>query len=187
MGAPAPITPDAVRSGNREAIAAWFRRDRVRLLAVASRIVSAHDAEDAVQDAFVSTLKDGHGFRGDAAPSTWMHRVTINAALMQLRTRRRRPADSLEELGDDVMQAVEPTHELGLEREDAAAELRDVLAHIKPLDRQILTLRLVDELSTEDTARVVGLSVAATKTRLSRVRAALRSLIGDCALAHTLA
>lgn len=179
------ITAAAVRRGDRNAIGAWFKNDRARLLAVASRIVPSHEAEDVVQDAFVSTLKDGDRFRGDAAPSTWIHRVTTNAALMHLRSRRRRPADSLDEMGEDAVQAIEPTHERGLEREDAAAALREVLAHIKPLDREILTLRLVDELSTEDTARAVGLSVGATKTRLSRVRAALRSLLGEQALAHS--
>lgn len=179
------ITANALRDGDRDSIAEWFRRDRKRLLALAARIVSPHDAEDVVHDAFVSTLRDGRGFRGDAAPSTWIYRVTTNAALMHLRKRRRRPAESLDALPADVVAGLvgdaahRPEPELRLGRADAARALEPVLGKLTALDRRILHLRLVEELTTEATARSVGLSVAATKTRLSRARAALRALLGD--------
>jgi RNA polymerase sigma-70 factor (ECF subfamily) len=70
-----------------------------RLLAVARRFLrSEDDARDAVQDAFLSAFRSIERFEGNARISTWLHRIVVNASLMKLRTRRRKPEQSIEEL-----------------------------------------------------------------------------------------
>ena len=70
-----------------------------RLLAVARRIVgSEEDARDVVQDAFLNAFRSLDRFEGNAKLSTWLHRIVVNAALMKLRTRKRKPEQSIETL-----------------------------------------------------------------------------------------
>ena len=69
------------------------------MLAVARRFMrNEDDARDAVQDAFLSSFRALGRFDGDALLSTWLHRIVVNAALMKLRTRRRKPERSIEEM-----------------------------------------------------------------------------------------
>ena len=165
-----------IRSGSPEAWAELFRRDRPKLLALASRFVSRADAEDVVQDAFVSTLRSREQFRGAAHPSTWLYRATVNAALMHLRTRRRRPTEALDD--SHVERASEtPAPDVGVERAQAGRHLAAGVQALKPLDRELFKLRFLDERSTEEAAQAVGLSVAAVKTRLSRARTVAREAI----------
>jgi RNA polymerase sigma-70 factor (ECF subfamily) len=164
---------EQIRRGSESAWSELFRRDRGKLLALATRFVSPADAEDVVQEAFVSTLRARALFRGQAHPSTWLYRATVNAALMHLRTRRRRPTEALDDV--NVEQASDaPAADAGLLNTETGRELARGLEVLKPVDRALLKLRFVDELSTEESARRVGLSVAAAKTRLCRARAQVR-------------
>jgi RNA polymerase sigma-70 factor (ECF subfamily) len=168
---------EQIRRGSEAAWAELFRRDRKKLLAVAARFVSPTDAEDVVQEAFLSTLKARAQFRGQAHPSTWLYRATVNAALMHLRARRRRPTEALEDshVEGGAERLVElPVADARLVRAEAGRELARGLEVLKPVDRALFKLRFLDELSTEESAERVGLSVAATKTRLSRARAQVR-------------
>lgn len=164
---------EQIRRGSEAAWSELFRRDRGKLLALATRFVSPADAEDVVQEAFVSTLRARALFRGQAHPSTWLYRATVNAALMHLRTRRRRPTEALDDAHVEQPSDAPPP-DAGLARAEAGRELARGLEGLKPVDRALLKLRFVDELSTEESARQVGLSVAAAKTRLCRARAQVR-------------
>ncbi len=164
---------DQIRRGSPEAWAELFRRDRAKLVTLASRFVSRDDAEDVVQDAFVSTLRSREQFRGQAHPSTWLYRATVNAALMHLRTRRRRPTEALDDVKVERPSDT-PSPDAGLERAQAGSALHHGVGALKPLDRTLFKLRFLDERSTEETAELVGLSVAAVKTRLSRARVVAR-------------
>jgi RNA polymerase sigma factor (sigma-70 family) len=92
-----PRTPDAAsRDENPVFLNAW-NDHRARLLAATRGILgSASDAEDAVQDALCAAWRSRAGFRGASSPATWLHRIAVNAALMELRRRRRRPTESLQ-------------------------------------------------------------------------------------------
>src|ERR1700759_2821901 len=82
-------------AGEAEAVGELFRRDRDRLWAVALRTVCDPDeAADALQDAMVSAFRRAADFRGDAAVTTWLHRIVVNASLDRLRRRAGRPAVS---------------------------------------------------------------------------------------------
>lgn len=189
MSAPMAITADEVQTGAREALARLFDENRGRLMALATRLVSSSEAEDVVQDAFVSTLRHHGQFRGRSLPSTWLYRVTFNAALMRLRTRRRKGAESLDALPHDVAETslastrarTDPAHDAELAETRRA--LADAVATLRPIDRQIVHMRFVDGMSTEEVAQATGLTVAATKTRLHRARAALREVLAEDARA----
>ncbi|HEY1101514.1 MAG TPA: sigma-70 family RNA polymerase sigma factor, partial [Myxococcota bacterium] len=156
------------------------------LLALAYRLTSSHnDAEDVVQEAFVSTLRHHDQFLGAAQPSTWLYRVTFNAALMRLRSGRRKKADSLDALPGTIADRVVGEARANSvfaaddvvadhERADALDEAMTVLCE---LDQQLMRLRYDDDLSTDEVAARTGLTTSAVKTRLHRARARLKDVV----------
>lgn len=159
-----------------------FREARPRLLALARRLVrSEADAEDVVQIAFESGLRHRHRFEARARATSWLYRITYNAALMHLRACRRRPAESLDalppEVRDAVLSAAEPASspERRVEEDELGRALLEATSALSPLDRRIVGMRLADERPTREVADAVGLTPAATKTRLHRAREALKA------------
>ncbi len=89
---------ERLRSGDDAAFEQLVREHGGRMLAVARRFLrQEEDARDAVQDAFLSAYRALEDFEGNARLSTWLHRIVVNAALMKLRTRRRKPERSIED------------------------------------------------------------------------------------------
>ena len=178
----------ALQAGQRDAIARLFQQNHGKLLALAMRLVgSASEAEDVVQDAFVSTLRHHHQFQGHAAPSTWLYRVTFNAALMRLRTRRRKGAVSLDSFPVEIAEAAVhsardvdhalPDPEQRCLRRAVDDEVVRALATLKPIDQRLVHLRYGEGLSTEDVGTALGMSTSAVKTRLHRARAVLKDVV----------
>jgi len=188
----APAHPDAallakLRAGDEAAFAGLVRRESGKLLAVARRILrSDEDAQDAVQDALLSALRNLDGFEGGARLSTWLHRITVNAALMRLRSRKRRREDAIEELlpgfAEDGHHLC-PVQSFRGEAEDeiAAAELgaivRAAIDELPESYRVVLVLRDVEGLDTAEAAAALGIGPDAAKMRLHRARQALRTLL----------
>ena len=167
-----------------------YREVRPQLLALARRMV--HDeaaAEDVVQQAFLSGIRAAGAFRADARPTSWLYRITYNAALMDLRSRRRRRLSSLDDLSPDEAEAQlarsTPSHgdELATagERSEVAAQLGKALATLGDVDRRVVELRLREERSTEEVAAELGLTVSATKARLHRARRHLQDVMTGAA------
>lgn len=180
MGQGNAVTAEELQAGDPDAFARLFAQNRDKLLALAYRLTSSTaEANDAVQDAFVSIMVHHDKFRGTAQPSTWAYRVTVNAALMRMRSKRRKRAESLDALPTDVAEACVAEaaggddHAPDPARADRKALMHSALARLSDLDRAIVELRLKDELSTEEVSARTGLSPAAVKTRLHRVRAKL--------------
>lgn len=176
----------ALRAGDETAYERVVRLHSPRLLAVTRRILqNEEDARDAVQDAFLSAFRSLPNFQGDARFSTWLHRIGVNAALMKLRSRQRRPerpiADLLPSFQGDGHQTdpVAPwdSAEKLLERQETRDLIRRSIAELPDAYRTILVLRDIEELDTEQTAEQLGVSVAVVKTRLHRARQALRTLL----------
>ncbi len=189
-GAPPPDDAallERLRRGEEAAFEELVRTYGSRMLAVARRFLSnEEDARDAVQDAFLSAFRSIGRFEGQARLSTWLHRIVVNAALMKLRTRRRKPEQSIEELlpgfledGHLAQPALEwrKAAEDPVEREQLRALLRESIDRLPEGYRNVLLLRDIEELDTEETARMMNISVAAVKTRLHRARLALRGLL----------
>lgn len=191
-GGAAPPTDDEgliarLRDGDDDAYEYVVREYTPRLLAVARRFLrSEEDARDAVQDAFLSAFRSIGRFEGSARVSTWLHRIVVNASLMKLRTRRRKPEQPIEELlprylEDGHMAApVSPWRETGadpVERRELRRVLDEALAALPDSYRNVLLLRDIEELDTQETAEIMGISPGAVKTRLHRARQALRELL----------
>jgi len=178
---------ERLRAGDEAAYEALVRTHGPRLLAVARRFLrSEEDARDAVQDAFLSAFRAVDDFQGGARLSTWLHRIVVNAALMKLRTRRRKPEQPIEELlpsflEDGYMAApASPwrSEEMDpVERRELSRLLSDAIEALPESYRNVLLLRDIEDLDTEETARAMGISPGAVKTRLHRARQALRGLL----------
>jgi RNA polymerase sigma-70 factor (ECF subfamily) len=178
---------DALRHGEEWAFEAMVRTYGGRLYAVARRIcANDEDARDALQAAYLNAFKSLAGFEGACQLSTWLHRIVVNAALMRLRVRRRKPEDSIETLlpafledGHHVEQFSEwsmPADRL-LEREALRSTVRTCIAQLPEIYRQVLMLRDIEELSTDEVARMLAITTTTVKVRLHRARQALSTLL----------
>ena len=176
-----------LREGDPQAYEQLVRDYAARMLAVARRFLhNDADAGDAVQDAFLSAFKAIGGFTGGASLGTWLHSIVVRAALMKLRTRRRRPEQAIEDLlpqytpdghrvqpGPGWGQAVDQLAELGENR----VLVRQCIEQLPAQYRTVLLLRDIEEYDTEETAKLLGINANAVKTRLHRARQALRTLL----------
>jgi RNA polymerase sigma-70 factor (ECF subfamily) len=163
------------------------RRYSGRMLAVAGRFLPCEsDRDDAVQDAFIAALRSIGSFHADAQLSTWLHRITVNSCLMKLRSRSRRPEMSIEDQlpsFDERGQHEQSVVEWRDQTFDAVAAaetrrlVRDAINRLPEPYRTVLLLRDIEEMATDQTARMLNISTAAVKTRLHRARQALRTLL----------
>jgi RNA polymerase sigma-70 factor (ECF subfamily) len=139
---------------------------------VALRVVGdPAEAEDVVQDAWISAWRGLSRFRGDAAAATWLYRVVTNSALGHLR--RRRPTVPLEAM--PVEPGADPHGEpeyLALRGERVATVLR-AIATLEPSQRVPLVLRELEGMSYDEVAEILGVSVTSLHSRLHRARVAL--------------
>ena len=177
----------ALRGGDELAFERLVREYGGRLLAVARRFLrNEEDARDAVQDAFISAFRALDRFEAASRISTWLHRITVNACLMKLRSRRRHPEEPIEDFlprfQEDGHQLVpnapwEGSVESLLERDETRALVRNRIDRLPESHRTVLLLRDIEELDTEETARALAISENAVKIRLHRARQALRQLL----------
>jgi RNA polymerase sigma-70 factor (ECF subfamily) len=141
---------------------------------------NAEDAEDVLQETFLRAYEHLPEFQGHSKFYTWLVRIAINQALMKLRQRHHGREVSLDDPVDTGDNTV--AREIAVwdnpEKRYSQGELREILAQaiqsLPPIFRTVFILRDVDELSTEETAEALNLSVPAVKTRLLRARLRLR-------------
>ena len=152
------------------------QNDTARFLRVARRFLACEeDAQDAVQDALLAAYRSIGKFESAALLSTWLHRIVINACLMKLRTRRRRPEEALDDHLYAIGHAESPEAEFY--RSEIRALVRRALEELPESQRVVLSLRDLDELSTEEVAARLGVTANAVKIRLHRARHALRAVL----------
>jgi RNA polymerase sigma-70 factor, ECF subfamily len=138
------------------------------------------DAEDAMQEAFLKAYQHLPGFEGNSRFYTWLVRIAVNQALMKLRRRRPNVVSLDEEIdtGDDMMpRDVEdwgPSPEQRYQQSELGSILSKAIGELDPPFRTVFQLRDIEELSTEETAEALDLSVPAVKSRLLRARLKLR-------------
>ena len=177
----------ALRAGHEWAFETMIRVFGGRLLAVARRFTrNDEDARDVVQSAYLSAFRGLNEFAGACLLSTWLHRIVVNTALMQLRSRRRKPEDSIDVLlpafqqdGHHVEQFSEwsaPADQL-LERKQTRATVRACIEQLPDNYRAVLMLRDIEELSTQQVAQILTMTPTAVKVRLHRARQALSTLL----------
>lgn len=175
-------------SGDELAFEKLVREQGGRLLAVARRFLrDEEDARDAVQEGFLLAYRALDRFDHGSRLSTWLHRIVINACLMRLRTRRRKPEEPIEDLlpafQADGHQVNHPTPEWEgsaetlLARSETRSIVREAIDRLPESYRAVLLLRDIEELSTEEAARALNVTSNAVKIRLHRARQALRGLL----------
>ena len=177
----------ALRRGEEWAFETMVRLFGGRLLAVARRFVkNEEDARDVVQSSYLSAFRSLADFEGSAQLSTWLHRIVVNTALMKLRSSRRKPEESIEALlpafqedGHHVEQFSDwsaPADRL-LERKETRATVRGCIEQLPESYRTVLVLRDIEELSTQEVAKMLTMTTTAVKVRLHRARQALSTLL----------
>jgi RNA polymerase sigma-70 factor (ECF subfamily) len=178
-----------MRAGDQRSCEAVVRCFGPRMLATARRLLQREqDAQDAVQDAFLSAFHNIDTFAGKAQLGSWLHRIVVNAALMKLRSRRRRKERSIEELlptyGEsgnmsDHVQSWRLTYDKAVEKRETRQLVRDSIAALPATYRSVLLLRDIEQLNTEETAGALDITPSAVRTRLHRARQALKSLLNE--------
>jgi RNA polymerase sigma-70 factor (ECF subfamily) len=170
------------RTGDSEAFSALVRQYERKIYRLAKHITqNDEDAEDVLQEAFLKAYEHLDGFQGNSKFYTWIVRIAVNEALMKLRKRRGdktvpldEPLDTGEETVKREIAVWEDNPEQRYSREEMQAILDEAVNSLKPDFRTVFILRDIEEMSTEETAETLGISVPAVKSRLLRARLALR-------------
>jgi len=139
------------------------------------------DAEDVLQETFLKAYEHLDGFQGNSKFYTWIVRIAVNEALMKLRKRkgdRTVPLDEPVDTGEEMVAREIAVWDDNPEERYSREEIQDILDRavetLKPDFRTVFILRDIEELSTEETAEALGISIPAVKSRLLRARLALR-------------
>jgi RNA polymerase sigma-70 factor (ECF subfamily) len=168
------------RQGDQAALTELFGRHYASCLRVARGILHSNDdSQDAVQAAYLLALRHLRRFRGDACFKTWITRIVVNCCLMQLREARRRASwIQLEDLyggqGLDVLASRSPSPETATWSREIASALSEAFASLPKKLSEAYGLYSASDLSLKEVAAELGLTLPATKTRLSRARAGMR-------------
>ncbi len=192
MTHPAPVDPRetvseqdliaSILAGQRDNFHLLIRPYEQQLFRTALALVKNEaEAEDVVQDAVLKAYRKLASFRGDAKFSTWLISITLNEARGRLRKQGRVAMDSLDEKREENSEytpaALTDWREVpleALERQEIRALIQRAVAELPDAYREIITLRDVEELSVNDTASLLGISVALVKVRLHRARMMLQ-------------
>ena len=175
----------AARNGNEQAFEILVKRHEQGILGVAQRYTRAQeDARDVVQQTFKNAFVHLHSFEWKSSFSTWLTRIAINEALMLLRRRRALhevPVDDSSDREGNAwhleMPDPSPDPEASYAWREQVQILTEALGNLRPGLRRAVELRELGELSTSETARRMGLSVAAVKTRLYHAKRELRRVL----------
>ncbi|MEO5963640.1 MAG: sigma-70 family RNA polymerase sigma factor [Thermomonas sp.] len=170
----------ALRAANADmaAFEQLYRRHHRRVYGVIVRLVghASARAEDLTQEAFVRAWQALPSFRHESAVSTWLHRLAVNTALMELRSRRNRPLQDDDEEIFDQLSTPDTAGNAVLGR-----DLERAVASLPPRARAVLVLYDIEGWKHEEIAIELGMAVGSSKAQLHRARGLLRTRIGEVA------
>jgi len=171
----------AAKKGNATAFEDLVNRYEDKIFRLTKNITGNHeDAEDAMQDAFLKAYSHLQNFHGDSRFYTWLVRIAANESLMRLRKRRPNqfsldePVEGDTDLMPRELEDWDPSPEQHYAQAELQGILTDIIDQLDPEFRIVLVLRDLEELSTQETAEALGISVPAVKSRLLRARLKLR-------------
>lgn len=177
------------REGDVRAFELLVERYQPRVNRVTMSVLkNTADAEEVAQDVFLTVFGKIEHFRGDSSFWTWVHRIAVNSALMRRRRLKTGTHMSLEEVmpsfderGYLKASVVDGQHTSGdpAIQEEERVRIKEAVARLEHKYRIVFVLRQLEELSTDETARILGLTTAAVKSRLHRARLFLRSDLAD--------
>lgn len=174
-----------VQTGDHDAFDALFQRHFPTVYRQAFRLVGNQaEAEEVVQEVFLTLYEKAQTFRGASALSTWLYRITMNAALSKLRRRKRSEElpldDYLPRFRADGHHLVRPVVDWSNELEERLAKeeiyrlIQDALDQLQPVEKAVVMLSELEGLSDREIGTTLGLTVSAVKARLHRSRLFLR-------------
>ena len=179
-----------LQKGNERAYAEFFRRYRSKIYHLALKVMNdPMEAEEVVQEVMLTVFRRVDSFQGQSRLSTWIYRVTLNAALMRLRVKKRERSheldDSLLELEERAgsgrgfsegrgLESLGEQPEQELSRKELGEQISLALAEMTPEKRRTFLLKNLYGLSDHELSRLLQLSVPALKSQLYRSRAFLR-------------
>jgi RNA polymerase sigma-70 factor, ECF subfamily len=174
-----------LQAGDAETFDALFRQYFQKVFRQATHLLgNAAEAEEVVQEVFLAIYEKAHTFRGEAAFTTWLYRLTTNAAFSRLRRRKRSHEvaieDYLPQFQPDGHHLVRPVVDWSTNLEERLADaqlqqlLRQAIELLQPLDKAVLVLSDFEDLSNKEIGEALGLTVLAVKARLHRARLFLR-------------
>lgn len=178
-----------LQKGDKTAFRELVRRHQDKVYRLALRLTRDESrAQDAMQDAFLQVYRKVDQFQEQSAFTTWLYRITVNAALMRMRSERRHREAPLEEASPrytEQGEIAEPVDDWSAAVDDDAANRELALHAQKAIDelpdpyRSVFVLRELEDLSTEEVANILDLTVPTVKTRLHRARLALRKALAE--------
>lgn len=173
---------EQVKRGNNQAFEEIVSRYSDKAYSLANRMCrNDEDAEEVLQDVFVTVHRKLQSFEGKSSFSSWLYRVTVNASLMKLRKRRQEKALSIEDAivaeEHSLAMACKETYQTDRDtlRKEIFLALEKAIAGLPEDYRPVYILRDVDGLSSREVSKILGLSIPAVKSRLHRSRLMLRS------------
>ena len=176
---------ERLKAGDQEALEAIFNLYSPKLYNVAYRMLGdVADTQEVIQDVVWTAYRKAKTFRGNSQFSTWLYRLTINAALGRIRRSKKHKEVEYEEFlpkfQEDGHHMVRPVVDWSDNLDDCYAKqemqqlLKDALDQLKPVDKSVVVLSDLEGLSDKEIAAAVGITVSAVKTRLHRARLFLR-------------
>jgi RNA polymerase sigma-70 factor, ECF subfamily len=179
---------ERLKQGDQSALEAIFELYSGKLYRVAQRILGEPaDAEEVIQDVFWTLYRKAATFKGESRLSTWLYRLTVNAALGRVRRGRKKKDVEYDEFmpkfqkdGHHLVRPVvdwSDTLDEKYGREEIHALIGKALEQLKPIDKSVIVLSDLEDLSDKEIAGALGLTVAAVKTRLHRARLFMRGVL----------
>ena len=175
----------AAQAGDYGAFEAVVKRFHQRVYRLVYGLTkSVQDAEEVVQETFLNVFRGLPSFKNESAPGSWIYRIAVNAALMRLRSRKRKPLlsiedkkpglDSLDEAGVWPRSNWARRPDDGLLSKELVTHVADAIERLPEKYRLVLLLRDVEGQSNEEAAHALGLTLPTTKSRLHRARLFVR-------------
>ena len=179
---------ERLKRGDQTALEAIFESYSGKLYRVAQRILGeAADTEEVIQDVFWTVYRKAASFKGESQLSTWLYRLTVNAALGRVRRGKKKKEVEYEEFmpkfQKDGHHRIRPvvdwsdTLDEKYAQEEIHALIGQALGQLKPIDKSVILLSDLEDLSDREIAAAVGLTVSAVKTRLHRARLFMRGIL----------
>jgi len=167
----------AAGQGDARAFESLYRKHSRRVYAVVWRLAGGQSAraDDLVQEAFIRAWQALPAFRFESAFSTWLHRLAVNTALMQIR---RRAGGEDGEAGDELLEAL-PTDDTAGQRTRERLDLERAVATLPERARAVLVLHDIEGWKHEEIAAELGMAVGSSKAQLHRARKLLRARLGE--------
>lgn len=178
-----------LQQGDRTAFRELVRRHQDKVYRLALRLTRDESrAQDAMQDAFLQVYRKIGQFQEQSAFTTWLYRITVNAALMRMRSEKRHRESSLEEASprySEQGEIAEPVDDWSAAVDDDAGNrelakyAQVAIDELPETYKSVFVLRELEEMSTEDVAQILDLTIPTVKTRLHRARLALRKALAE--------